>query len=164
MNVIAANWERGRDLRREKALGKEIDKEAPDWSLPDAEGNLVALADLRGKIVVLDFWATWCGPCTVSMPMIDEFVRKHADSDVVVFSVDVWEKGKSAPLKYMRKNDFSMTLLYGNDELTQAYEVEGIPHLCVIDRNGRIRFAESGVSEELLENLIIWTESLAGGS
>ena len=164
MNVFAANWENGREARREKALGKRVDTEAPAWSLPDADGNLVNLVDMRGKIVVLDFWSTWCGPCTVSMPMIDEFVRKHAGPDVVVFSVDVWEKGRSRPLTYMQNHAYAMKLVYGNDELAKAYGVDGIPHLCVIDRNGRIRFAESGVSDELLENLIFWTEDLAGGS
>lgn len=164
MDAIGKNWENGREKRRAAALSKRVDVEAPSWSLPDAEGNIVSLADLRGKIVVLDFWATWCGPCAISMPMIDEFARRHAGPDVVVFSVDVWEKGRSRPLQYMQKHDYAMKLLYGNDELAEAYEVEGIPHLCVIDRNGRIRFTESGVSDELLENLIFWTEDLASGS
>jgi thiol-disulfide isomerase/thioredoxin len=157
-------WDDGREARRQAALSKRIDTAAPDWSLPDAEGKFVRLADLRGKVVVLDFWATWCGPCQISMPMIDEFVRSHAAPDVVVFSVDVWERGRARPLAYMQKHGYAMKLLFGNDELTAAYGVEGIPHLCVIDRNGRIRFAESGVSDELLENLIYWTEELAGGS
>jgi thiol-disulfide isomerase/thioredoxin len=166
-DLVAAcrkNWDGGRDARRRAALAKQIDREAPPWSLADADGHLVNLADLRGKIVVLDFWATWCGPCQMSMPMIDEFVRRHAGPDVAVYSVDVWEKGHVRQVTYMQKHDYAMKLLFGNDELASAYEVEGIPHLCVIDKSGHIRFAESGVTDELLENLIFWTEDLAGGS
>jgi len=164
MHVYVANRESGRDARRVKALSKRVDLETPGWSLPDADGNLIALSDLRGKIVVLNFWATWCGPCKLSMPSLDEFVKRQADSDVVVFCVDVWEKGKAGPLRYMRDSDYAMTLLYGNDDFAKVYGVDAIPHLCVIDKNGRSRFVESGASDDLQENLTFWTEALLGES
>ncbi len=161
---VQEKWDAGADNRKAKALSGKILKDAPMWSLENAEGITINLADLNGKVVVLDFWATWCGPCRMAMPVINEFVREHAKEDVVVFSVNVWEKGKKKPAKFMKKNDYAMRLVYGNDELAASYGVRGIPHLCVIDKNGKIRYEESGYSPQLLENLIWWTEDLLSES
>lgn len=160
MASIQTNWDKGAPKRKEEALAAQIDEESPNWSLPDVNGKMVSLADLKGKVIVLDFWATWCGPCKMSMPVIDEFVRTKAGKDVLVFSIDVWEKGKKKPAQYIKENDYAMTLLYGNDELAAEFGVRGIPFLCVIDRFGRIRYKETGYSEELGEKLLYWTEEL----
>ncbi len=158
--TVEANWESGAEQRRAEALEAKVDKSAPAWTLMDAEGNMVSLADLKGKVVVLDFWATWCGPCRMAMPMLDEFVEEHAGEDVRVFSVNVWEAQGEQQKTYMEENDYDMTLLYGTDELAKEYGVKGIPHLCVIDREGKIRFEGGGVHAGLLENLIWWTNDL----
>jgi len=133
---------------------------APDWTLTDAEGKLVRLSNLRGKVVVMDFWATWCGPCKRSMPQIDEFVRKHAGKDVVVFSVNVWERDPRAARIWWNAQGYAMGLLFGDRSLTNAYGVQGIPHLCVIDADGIIRRSEAGYHPGLLNNLIRWTREL----
>ncbi|MFH1374637.1 MAG: redoxin family protein [bacterium] len=155
-----SNWDKGRPQRKEAALADKLDKEAPAWSLIDAAGNTVNLADLRGKVVVLDFWARWCSWCIKAMPMIDDFTENHTGEDVRVFSVNVWEKGKAMSKEFMAENGYDMTLLYGTNDLATAYGINGIPYLCVIDKNGSIRYEESGYSDGLLENLIWWTEAL----
>jgi thiol-disulfide isomerase/thioredoxin len=157
---VQANWDNGAEERRAKALAGKISRPAPDWTLADAEGNMVSLADLRGTVVVLDFWATWCGPCRMAMPMLDEFVEKHAGEQVRVFSVNVWEPQSVTQKTYMQENGYDMTLLYGNDDMARAYGVQGIPHLCVIDAEGNIRYEAGGVHAGLLENLIWWTGDL----
>ncbi len=158
--AFQANWDKGKDERKQAALAAKVDLEAPDWALPDVDGDTVRLVDLRGFVVVLDFWATWCSPCRMAMPMIDDFVRNHAAEDVRVFSVNVWEGGKFKPAKFMKDNDYAMTLIYGDKALTDAYYVEGIPHLVVIDREGHQRYIGSGVHQGLEEQLIWWTEDL----
>ena len=136
------------------------DKLAPDFYLFTLEGNLVSLSDYAGKIVILDFWATWCGPCRMAMPVIDEFTKNLNGDDIRVFSIDVWEKGKKGPKKFMDEHNYAMTLLYGNNDLTQAYGIQGIPFLCVIDKEGNIRYKQTGYEDGLDEKLIFWTEDL----
>jgi thiol-disulfide isomerase/thioredoxin len=160
VTTVEANWESGADQRKAEALAGKISKPAPGWSLEDAEGNTISLADLQGKVVVLDFWATWCGPCRMAMPMIDEFVEEHAAEDVRVFSVNVWEEQGAKQKEYMQEHDYDMTLLYGTNDLAREYGVQGIPHLCVIDKDGNIRYEAGGVHAGLLENLIWWTNDL----
>lgn len=162
MVSVQTNWDKGAPKRKEEALAGKIDEVAPNWSLPDVNGNMVSLSDLKGKVLVLDFWATWCGPCRMAMPVIDEFTKTKAGDDVIVFSVDIWEKGKKKPAQYLKEHDYAMTLLYGNDDLAKEFGVRGIPFLCVIDQDGHIRYKETGYSESLGENLVYWTEDLLG--
>ncbi len=162
-NIIAriqTNWDNGAPARKKEALAKKIVKPAPDFDLLDVNNEHVKLSDLRGKVVILDFWATWCNPCRMAMPVINDFTRNYAKPKVKVFSVNVWEQGKRKPKKFMEENNYAMILLYGNNDIAQAFGVQGIPHLCVIDADGNIRYEESGYSENLLENLIWWTEDL----
>ncbi|MEZ5359285.1 MAG: TlpA disulfide reductase family protein [Candidatus Zixiibacteriota bacterium] len=159
---IQKNWDNGKPKRKAEALAAKVSEPAPDWSLEDKDGNIVKLADLRGSVLVLDFWATWCGPCRMAMPVIDKFVKEGAKDGVKVYSINVWERtpGKAMPLKFMQDNNYAMTLLYGDKDLTTAYGIQGIPFICVIDKDGNIAYKESGYSEKLGENLVWWTESL----
>lgn len=158
--LVRQNWDRGAPLRREIALSTEFSRESPDFTLPDAGGVDIRLSDLRGRVVVLDFWATWCGPCRISMPVLSEFLREHAGPDVEVLSIQVWETDREKARAYMAEHDFAMHLLFGHDDVVRAYGFEAIPYLCVIDREGNTRFEERGLTENLMEKLIWWTEKL----
>lgn len=160
ITIVKTNWDNGAPERKAEALKDKLDEAAPEWSLPDKDGKLVNLADLKGKVVVLDFWATWCGPCRMTMPTLDKFIKNDAKEDVVVFSIDVWEKGRKKQVAYMDENDYSMILLYGNDDLAEQYGVRGIPTLVIIDKEGIIRYKEVGYSDALSDYLIYWTEDL----
>jgi thiol-disulfide isomerase/thioredoxin len=157
---VKENWDRGAPARKAAVLKTKFSRPAPEFSLPDEEGRTIRLSDMRGKVVVLDFWATWCGPCRISMPIINEFVRGRKSPGVEVFSIDVWETDRDRAKAYMAENGYAMRLLFGNDDVVSAYEFEGIPYLCVIDREGMIRYEERGLTESLDENLVWWTEDL----
>lgn len=156
------NWQQGRALRKEKALAKKISKPAPLWELPDKDGNLVRLEDQRGKIVILDFWATWCKPCLKTMPLLDSWLKKNPGEDLRVFSINTWESQAASKdvISYMSKNGYTMSLLMGNNKIPKAYGFTGIPYICVLDKTGRIAYELNGYTQELPELLDFWVEDL----
>jgi thiol-disulfide isomerase/thioredoxin len=130
-----------------------INLKAPDFSLSDLNGKRITLASLKGKVVVLDFWATWCTPCIASMPAMEKISKAHPE--VVFLFVATGENGKGAVQRvasYVKKTKFPVHVLMdiplkGTPELFQvasAYKVDGIPTKIVIDRKGKLRFSTTG--------------------
>lgn len=134
-----------------------VNLEAPDFSLSDLSGKYVTLAGLKGKVVVLDFWATWCQPCIASMPAMEKISKAHPE--VVFLFVATGENGKDAVKRiasYVKKTKFPVHVLMdiplkGNQKLFQvacAYKVDGIPTKIVIDKKGKLRFSTKGYSSD----------------
>lgn len=119
---------------------------APEWSLKDASGKEHTLAGYKGKVVVLDFWATWCGPCRVAMPAIQAIHEKYAEKGVAVLGMNCWESGD--PAKYMTEQKFTYGLLLKADEAAAAYGVSGIPAIFVIGKDGKIAYQSVGFEGE----------------
>lgn len=124
---------------------------APDWSLLDKDGNKIALSQLKGKVVVIDFWATWCGPCKQAMPTIQKLYNTYKNKGVVVLGINVSENAD--PVKFMKDNGYNYKLLLNGDQVATNYKVEGIPTMYVIDKNGKIVFGQSGVGQNYAEKL-----------
>lgn len=124
---------------------------APLWTLTDRYGNTISLEDMKGSIVLLDFWATWCAPCIVVMPEIQAIYEKYPEEQVHVFGVNIWERAD--PGTFMDENDFSYGLLLEGDDVAADYKVSGIPTLYVIDKEGNIAFVEVGANPEIGEML-----------
>jgi thiol-disulfide isomerase/thioredoxin len=113
---------------------------APDFTLPriagpDRLGPSLSLSETRGKIVVVDFWATWCGPCLKAMPKLDALGRR--DPDIVVIAINIDDSNEAFALFDERK--YAMTLLAGDRVTSERYGVAAIPHTVVIDRAGHVR-------------------------
>jgi thiol-disulfide isomerase/thioredoxin len=125
---------------------------APDWELPDKEGKLHLLSEYRGKVVVLDFWATWCGPCAEVMPRMQKLHEKYADKGVVVFGVNSWEK--SDPVALMQKKRFTYGLLLKGEDLAEAYKITTLPVVYIIGDDGRIIYCHEGADDKHLDSLI----------
>jgi thiol-disulfide isomerase/thioredoxin len=112
---------------------------AADFTLKDLKGITHNLAKLRGKVVMLDFWASWCGPCRMTMPVVDKLTREFKTKGLVVFSVNLRESADVAG-GYMKKNGYAMqTLLDTDGAVAGRYQVSGIPSLVIVDRKGVIR-------------------------
>ncbi|OGU60304.1 MAG: hypothetical protein A2X64_03675 [Ignavibacteria bacterium GWF2_33_9] len=135
----------------------QVGSQAPDWALLDANGNKVSLNSLKGKVVVLDFWATWCNPCKIVMPTIQKIHDKYKSKNVLVYGVNTWEKSDAS--KFMKENKYTYGLLLKGDKVAENYKVTGIPSLYVIDKNGKIILAEVGVQGDLEQKLAKAIES-----
>jgi len=160
VEAVKANWVAGAPKRKEAVIAKKFSKTAPDWKLQDDKGGSVRLADLKGQVVILDFWATWCGPCRMAMPVIDNFVKTAKPKGVRVFSVNTWENNPAKASTFMKENGYAMELVYGNNDVAKSYGISGIPYICAVDKSGNIRFEAKGFSDTLQEELVWWTEYL----
>ena len=121
---------------------------ALDFKLMDLAGKEVTLASLKGKVVLLDFWATWCGPCKQAMPSIQKLSEDYKGKDVVILGVNTWEKKEGAGKKYMTDKGFTYGCLLAGDDLAVAYGISGIPTLIVIGKDGKIEKIEVGFGPE----------------
>lgn len=117
---------------------------APSFSLDDRDGRRVSLADFRGRPLLLDFWATWCGPCRETMPFLEQVHRKHGARGLQVVAINIEGREKQV-LDYLDSGGYSFSVLFdrGNwESLTaQSYGVSSIPRSFLIDRQGNIVYA-----------------------
>ena len=120
-----------------KSMGNR--KPAPDFTLKDASGNSVKLSDYRGKVVLLNFWATWCGPCALEIPWFVEFQQQLKSRGLEVVGVSMDEEGWSAIKPFIAEHKVNYRVLLGNDSVSQLYGgVDSLPTTFIIDRDGRI--------------------------
>jgi thiol-disulfide isomerase/thioredoxin len=132
-----------------------VGEKAPDWELQDPQGKAHKLSDYAGKVVVMDFWATWCGPCQMAMPGIQAVHEKFRGKPVAVFGINCWESGD--PEAMMKEKGFTYGLLLKGDAVAKDYGVAGIPTFYVISKDGRIAHVSVGYDpkgEEKLEEII----------
>jgi len=116
-------------------------KPAADFTLRDANGTAVKLSDYRGKVVLLNFWATWCGPCTLEIPWFIEFEQQYKTQGFAVIGVSMDEEGWNAIKPYMAAHKMNYRVLLGDDSVSQLYGgVDSLPTTFLIDRKGRVGF------------------------
>lgn len=132
-------------------------KRAPDFELLDVNGKKVKLSDFKGKIIILDFWATWCPPCRAEIPGFIELYKKYKDKGVEIIGISLDEGGVRDVLPFIKEFGVNYTILIGNYKVTQDYGgIRGIPTTFVIDRKGNIRAKYVGYRpKELFERDII---------
>src|SRR5690554_1080303 len=128
---------------------------APNFTLVDLDGKTVSLNDLKGKVVVLDFWATWCAPCIQSFPAMQMAVNKYKDDPEVEFLfINTWEQKeepKDMIQQLMTKRGFNFTVLIDEKDpvskrnpVVESYDVIGIPTKFIIDPKGNIKYKVTG--------------------
>lgn len=117
-------------------------KAAPGFTLTDSNGNKVQLADYHGKAVLLNFWATWCGPCQVEIPWFQEFEQQYKSKGFAVLGVSMDEDGWTAVKPYIAEHKLNYRILLGDDSVSQLYGgLDALPTTFMIDRDGKFAFS-----------------------
>ena len=134
--LVGCQQKTGEEDGIRKTLPKEGD-DAPLFSLKLLDDGEFRLADMKGKPVVLNFWASWCPPCRMSIPKVKQLQEKFKDSKVVILGINV-ENDAGIAANFARKERINYAILTGNEKVERAYRVSGIPAFLVIDTEGRI--------------------------
>ena len=120
---------------------------APNFSLPDASGKSVSLGDFKGQVVLINFWASWCGPCREEMPLLDELSARYAPLGFTMLGVNV-EEDSSAAKGFLSGTPVTFPILYDRENsVSQLYDVIAMPSTVIVDRTGQIRYIHHGYEE-----------------
>lgn len=131
----------------------KIGEQAPDWKLKDPSGKEVTLKDLRGKIVLLDFWGTWCYPCVKALLKIQAIYDKFTNNGVEVIGISCNEPSKAEPAQFIKNKNITYRLLLNGDDVANKYHLSSFPTIYIIGKDGKILYTYEGYSDSLEINL-----------
>ena len=121
---------------------------APPFTLPDAAGEAVSLAPLRGRVVYVDFWASWCTPCRRSFPWMNALQARYGKDGLAIVGINVDKRREDAE-RFLRDTPASFTVVYDAKGATPAaYDVKGMPSAYLVDRKGNVVAVEEGFHDE----------------
>lgn len=134
----------------------------PDITLPDLNGNSVRLSEFKGKVVILDFWATWCGSCVAEIPHFRELYETYHDRGLEIVGVSVDANAEKVVPPFAKEHNITYTILLGNPGLQRKYNLRGLPTTFVIDQNGKVvekflGYRDKQVFEQLIQKLLSTT-------
>jgi thiol-disulfide isomerase/thioredoxin len=136
----------GPDSVRAAVKSEKVRKPAPEFALKDADGKVVKLSDYKGKVVLLNFWATWCGPCKIEIPWFVEFEQNYRDKGFAVLGVAMDDDGWAAVKPYVTSHKVNYRMVIGDDLTAQKYGgVDSLPTSFLIDREGRTAAVHVGL-------------------
>jgi len=131
-----------------KTFPASLGKPAPDLSLADTNGAPIKLSAYRGKVVLLDFWATWCGGCKTEIPWYIEFQDKYRDAGLFAIGVSMDGDGWKSVKPFLADHKLNYPVVIGNDDLGERFGVINMPLTLLIDRNGNIAQSHAGVVDK----------------
>jgi peroxiredoxin len=117
---------------------------APDFSLKTQSGDPLSLTDQRGKVVMINFWASWCPPCLKEMPLLDEIYNTHKDNGFTLLGINI-EQDTTEAKRLIKELDLSFPILFDpNNQVGKQYNVRAMPTTVVVDQTGTVRFVNHG--------------------
>ncbi|MBM4351387.1 MAG: TlpA family protein disulfide reductase [Deltaproteobacteria bacterium] len=134
---------------------------APDFTLKTIEGHEVALSGLRGKVVLLDFWATWCGPCKESIPHLIQLYKSYQDKGFELIGMSTDKAGDVEMVRrFVKSMDIPYPIIMTPDEVARNYKVTGLPTTVLIDKEGKVREKIVGFNSAIGQQIAARVEEL----
>lgn len=139
---------------------QQTQTKAPDFTLPDLNGKAFSLSELEGKVVILNFWATWCPPCVVEIPHFIDLYKEYKGQGLEVVGVSLDRGGVKVVKSFVEKNEMTYPVVIGNQKVAEDYGgIRGIPTTFVIDRQGYIvkkfvGYRDKNVFESVIQQLL----------
>lgn len=122
----------------------ELDTPAPDFTLKSNQDSNIRLSDLAGNVVMVNFWATWCGPCRQEMPLLEKLYQKYNKAGFVILGVNVEDDASKAE-SYLVGKDLNFPILFDTENtVSKLYDVKAMPSTVFVDRNGNFRYLHKG--------------------
>lgn len=119
---------------------------APDFSLAEVAGRAVNLSQFKGQVVMINFWASWCGPCRKEMPVLEQLHKKYKPMGFTLLGVNV-EPDSHEAVEWLKATPVSFPILFDTDsKVSKLYAVQGMPSTVIVDRKGQVRFVHRGYS------------------
>jgi cytochrome c biogenesis protein CcmG/thiol:disulfide interchange protein DsbE len=144
--LIGPRWSSRSAEAKSNVKAEKDRKTAPDFALKDANGSTVHLSDYKGKVVLLNFWATWCGPCRVEIPWFLQFEREYKDRGFAVVGVSMDDDGWESVKPYIAEEKINYRILLGNESVSDLYGgLDSLPTTFLIDRSGRVAAIHIGL-------------------
>ncbi len=126
---------------------------APDFTLKTLDGQEITLSQLKGKVVLLDFWTTWCGPCRESIPHLIQLYNDYREKGFELIGMDVDKGDVETVRKFVKSMDIPYPIVVAPEEVARSYRVNGIPTTILIDKEGNIRERVAGFSNAISQRL-----------
>ncbi|HKJ04951.1 MAG TPA: TlpA disulfide reductase family protein [Geopsychrobacteraceae bacterium] len=139
-------------------------QKAPDFTLEDMQGNKVSLSDFKGKIVMINFWATWCPPCIEEMPSMEKLYKKLGKEDFVILAINIEPDAREYVAEFLAKNPYTYPVLLDGESLVQElYGAYRLPETVIVNRQGEIVNRVVGGRDWMDETMIQLLASMVNG-
>ena len=135
------------DSSEEDSTPKLTGKPAPPFTLVTLDGKKVSLADYKGHPVFVNFWATWCEPCKLEMPWLEEFSKKYAAQGLVVLGISTDDAGKNIVAATVKKLGVTYPILLKDDKIEDTYDINYAPESFYVDKSGKVLIATAGIQD-----------------
>lgn len=119
-----------------------------DFTLKSLDGEEYTLSKLKGNVLIVDFWATWCPPCRREIPHFVELYNKYKDNGLIILGISTEDRGTLE--SFMRENNINYPILLGTNDVFQKFGVKAIPHTLFIDKKGKVRKTQIGFADEFV--------------
>lgn len=125
-----------------------------DFTLKNFQGKNVSLSHYKGKVVLLDFWASWCVPCKVELPLLNSLQKKYGESGLIVIAINIDNKAKNA-IDFLDQHNIKLTCTWDKEKkVVSAYDVETMPTSILIDKKSKIRFIHTGFEKDDIKKYV----------